>query len=131
MDFKDLLSFYFERSNASNSLWGFYITVVLGLLAYFGTASLPQKKFMFATIIAIGFIGFAYTNEKAIMEVATARLATATLIREYHDPDSAKQAQIDEFKKTINPSPIAGIRLFHFGSDITVLIGLWYLTLRK
>jgi hypothetical protein len=127
MEYKDLLSVYFERTNAANGLWGFYITVVFGLLAYFGTAARSQQKTLLAVIVSLGFLGFAYVNKAAILETAKARYATANLMSHYRDP--ANQAAIDDLNKTIHPVSVRGIDYFHIGSDIMVLIGLWMLTL--
>jgi hypothetical protein len=43
MDFKDLVSLYFERSNAIQTFWNFYLTVILGLSAFFGSQTIPVE----------------------------------------------------------------------------------------
>jgi H+/gluconate symporter-like permease len=131
MAFKDLVSLYFERSNAMQTFWGFYITIVLGLLAFFGTAKPSPKKILLAGILSLGFIGFAVVNQDALHDVTHARVVTQRLIAEYQDTDPVKQAAIDQIKTTITPPTESGVRVFHICADIGVLIAIWSLTLYR
>jgi hypothetical protein len=42
MEFKELVSFYFERTDATQALWSIYTTVVIGLLAFLSSAKLKR-----------------------------------------------------------------------------------------
>jgi hypothetical protein len=129
VDFKELVSLYFERSNAMQTFWGFYITIVLGLLAVFGTIKPSRKKIFLAAIVTVGFIGFALVNQDALHDVTQTRTVTQQLIAAYKDKDPARQPTIDRIKTTITPPTVASVRAFHIAADVCVLAAIWVLTL--
>src|SRR5437763_11023455 len=96
MEFKDLLSLYFERSNAMQTFWGLYITIALGLLAFIGSVKVSRKKRMFlACILSAGFTGFAFVNAYALRDVTLERRAAYRLITDYRDKNPNAQQAID------------------------------------
>jgi hypothetical protein len=130
MAFNDLITLYFERSNAYISLWGFYITVVLGLLAYFGTAKQSRQKIMLAVVVSFGFVGFAVVNGNALSIVAHELIVTRQLIADYPEtePEKEKTVTIRGLKTAIPKTSLPWLTGFHIGSDVMVLIGIWMLT---
>jgi hypothetical protein len=131
MEFKDLVTIYFERSNAMQAQWGAFITIALGLLAVFATMKRSPKKRFLAVILPLGFMAFAYENYDALYDIARARIATRDLIRASIGKDEAQQAIIDRIKPTITPPPIGGLRIFHIILDTVVLGAIWGFTTIK
>jgi hypothetical protein len=130
MELKELVAMYFERGNAMQTLWGLYITIVLGLVAFFGAAPVSVKKLSVAGILSLGFIGFAVVNEDAIHDITRTRCMTQTIILNYQAKTQEDRALV-EMVKTINPPPVLGTRIFHFTADFFVLAAVWVLTLRR
>ena len=63
MEFKDLVSLYFERSNAIQTFWNFYLTVIFGLLAFFESQKMPVGNRALPTLVfSLAFAGFAAFN---------------------------------------------------------------------
>ena len=131
MNFQELVSLYFERSNAMQTYWGFYITIVIGLLAFFGTIKASPQKRILAILVSIGFAGFAYVNGDAIRDVVKTRSVTQQLILTYKDCDPTKQADIDKIGKTIRTADVRWVMGFHIASDLGVLAAIWVLTLNE
>src|SRR5690349_1825854 len=73
MTVRDLLAMLFERGNAMQTFWGFYITVSLGLIAFLSGAKLGPRLRQVALVITAGFIGFAYVNCDGMTGVARQR----------------------------------------------------------
>lgn len=129
-EMKDLVSLYFERGNAMQTLWGLYITITLGLLAFFGAAKVSAKRYVLATILSIGFAGFAAVNQDALHDVTCARNAIRKIILDKEattTEDKALQYLVTE----IAPPTSTQVRVFHIAADVSVLIALWTITLLK
>jgi hypothetical protein len=133
MSTKDLLGMLFERGNAMQTLWGFYITVSATLLAFFGSA---QRSRIVAVVLSIAFVAFAYVNGKGIHDIGVERQALFQILRA-SPPDGSnndlwssapRQAKLDLVNASEPPTPCA-LAAFHFAGDVTVLIALWLLTL--
>ena len=131
MEFKDLVTLYFERSNAMQAQWGAFITIALGLMAVFGAMDSSPKKTFLAVILSLGFMAFAYENYDSLNHIARARIAARDLIWASSGKDAVQQNIINQIRPTILPPPIRGLQLFHAILDIIVLVAIWGLTLTK
>ena len=133
MTTKDLLGMLFERANAMQTLWGFYITVSATLLAFFGSA---QRSRIVALVLSIAFVAFAYVNGKGIHDIGKERQALFQILGSVHPLASDNDAWSSVSPKSKSdlisasePPSAYGLAAFHLASDITVLIALWLLTL--
>src|ERR1051325_3990651 len=72
VDIQDLMPLVFERGNAMQSYWGFYITVVGALLAFFGSVRRPISL---AALFTVVFIAFAFVNASGMLQTAHEREA--------------------------------------------------------
>jgi hypothetical protein len=129
MDFKDLVSLYFERTNAVQVLWGLYITIALGLLAFLGANPAVLKRVYLVGLLSLGFIGFAVVNADALYDVTKARVAAHDLIANYTAKDPPNQAIVDRIKTIVNPPTPREVVIFHVSVDIGVLAAMLGLTL--
>lgn len=123
MNLTDLLPMYFDRSNAFETLWSFYVTVVLGLLAFSGGG----KKTLVgvAVFLTIAFLVFALASLKALYDVTRQRLELQALI--------CKAATADEkaITGTINPSTVALVVAFRLFGDVLAMGGIWFFALSR
>ena len=81
MEFKDLVTWYFERTNAMQTLWSIYVTIVLGLLGFLGSAKLKPPRLRILCILLIAFLGFAFVNCSALRSVTRQRETLVNLVR--------------------------------------------------
>lgn len=130
--FNELVTMYFERFNAMQTLWGIYITIALGLLAFFGTASRPRKTFL-AVVMSIGFAAFAVVNVMALSYVVETRTQLYGIIQSYPAAGAKDEAAVmDQVKATVTPMyPVWGLILFHAVADCGVLASFWILNREK
>ena len=153
MTSSDLITKLLERGNAMQQFWGFYITVSLGLVAFFGSGKRSPKL---ASILSIGFIAFAYVNCDGMTDVARqreflySRLPAADIVdRQAITVNSTGWADASTntartalrrlsnggvlrgFGLVSQPPPAADVRNFHVGIDMGVLMAIWFLTLRS
>jgi len=137
MDTKDVLGMLFERGNAMQTFWGFYITVAFGLIAFFGSA---RRSVSLATLMSIVFLGFAVVNCKWMYDIARQRIALFQILAqprhqsdEHRTGDTSSVNQVagnEELVKASRPPQSTGVVAFHVFADIAVLTGVWYLTSR-
>jgi hypothetical protein len=52
----EALSLFFERSNALQTYWNFHLTVILGLLAFFGTTRITRKTKTAAALVSAAYM---------------------------------------------------------------------------
>jgi hypothetical protein len=136
MDTKDVLGMLFERANAMQTFWGFYITVAFGLIAFFGSG---RRSVSLATLMSIVFLGFAVVNCNGMYDIARQRKALFQILAqqrqsEEHQHGAASSVDpVADNKQLVDasqPPPPTGVVAFHVFADIAVLSGVWYLTCR-
>jgi hypothetical protein len=131
MDFKDIVTLYFERSNALQTYWSFYTTMALALLAYFGGMKSSPQKFLIAIVLSLSFISFTVVNLDALRAVTKARIVCRDLIysdRLANPPSQEVQKQI---RQMITPWPFEGVAVMHISGDLFTLGAIWFLVLLK
>lgn len=140
MSLSQLVSQLLERGNAMQSFWGFYISVSLGLIAFFGSAKRPRRL---AALLSLVFIAFAYVNADGMTGIAKQREflwkqldVFQTQIQSSASP-AAPVGPLSEakfvagIKDVTQPPDSCEVLRFHIGCDIVVLAALWFLTLRR
>jgi hypothetical protein len=70
---KELVSLVFERSNAVQTFWNFQVTIILALLAFFGTTTITNKKLLLAGVLSFAYLLLACVNAIAVAEVTKVR----------------------------------------------------------
>ncbi len=126
MDFTTTLGMAIERSNQLQTYWAFYATVVLGVLAFFGSAKEGQRPILVAVLVTIGFVVVATANLEALTDVSKQRLALQDMLAKLAGNDVALASLVS----TITPSTLFAVRAFHYAFDIFTLAAIWVLTLR-
>jgi hypothetical protein len=133
MTTKDLLGMLFERGNAMQTFWGFYITVSAALLAFFGSA---ERSITVALVLSFAFVAFAYVNGKGMYDIARQRQAVFDLLHSFRPPPADGDAWLSsttspEAKRDLvaasKPPKPNSVAAFHVASDVIVLIALWLL----
>lgn len=139
MSLSELVSQLLERGNAMQSFWGFYITVSLGLIAFFGSAKRPRRL---AALVSLTFVAFAYVNADGMTDIARQREFLWKQLDAFSAVSPAASAATAEgslseakfaagIKDVTKPPDSCEVLRFHIGCDIVVLAALWFLTLRR
>ena len=118
----DLIKAIFERGNAMQSFWSFYISVSLAYVAFFGSAQRTRK---IAVMMTIAFLGFACVNGGGIVQRARERHELYQLATK----EGALPGKWDALLTVSEPDPPAKVLKFHVAVDISVLLAIWVLTL--
>ena len=135
MEMKELVAILFERGNAMQSFWGFYITVAGALVAFFGSG---QRSKLLAFLLSLGFIAFAVVNLQGMYAIAAQRQAIFQIVSAYQpalsgfgppDIPAAMTSRQDLLAAAKPPGPY-GVGTFHVLVDVGVLAAIWLLTLR-
>jgi hypothetical protein len=121
----DALKAVFERGNAVQTFWNFYITVSLAFLAFFGNA---QRSRQVAMILSVAFLAFAAVNAKALSQRAAERQQLYELALQANEAQPGRPWTA--VLKASKPPATAGLLSLHFAADFGVLLGIWVLTLR-
>ncbi len=129
---KDLLDFYFRCSDSMQTFWNFYITVVLGLVAFFASVKLPKRPL--ALVITTAFIVFAIVNLSGLHDLTLQRLTGAGQVKRNADPreEGAKDDPLAKlFAGTLHPPEFWQVANLHITIDIITITTIWLLVLRK
>jgi len=132
MEFKDAATQLFERSNAMQGFWGFYITIAAALLGFFGTARRPLEVIL---ILSLVFILIAKVNLDGIRDVAKQRVMLRGLLESAGKSDaqspllkSTPPAEvIDGYLRTVHPPSVRSVVTTHLVFDGVVLGAIWFL----
>ncbi|MEA2345041.1 MAG: hypothetical protein QOF63_3210 [Thermoanaerobaculia bacterium] len=130
---KELLTMLFERGNAMQSFWGFYITVAGALLAFFGSA---QRSKNLAIALSLLFVAFAAVNGNGMYDIARQRHSIFQIMiakptapnDDWLSATSSAKNKRDLICASQPPTPL-GVAAFHIASDLGVLAAIWLLTL--
>ena len=126
MTFAQTFATALERSNQLQTYWSFYATVVLGVLAFFGSAKAGNRSTLVAGLVSIGFVAVSIANLEALIDVSRQRLALqATLVQL-----AGEAPTLLSLVRTLTPSTLFSVRAFHYTFDIFTLAAIWTLTLR-
>lgn len=126
MDFDELLSLYFERSNALQTYWNVQITVGLGLLAFFASLKRVSQPCRLGWLFTLVYAAIATSNFLALRDVTRTRLAVWASInaRILADEDASLRTSLN---KSLTTPSVATVFAVHLLGDAVVLTGLWYL----
>jgi|ERR1051325_3021744 hypothetical protein len=155
MNFNEAISHLFERSNAMQSFWGFYISIAGALLAFFGTGK--RSKYV-TRILLLLFIVIAGVNLNGMSDVAKQRQMLRGLVertfcavvpsdrRRSLDGELEACRAADSFAaghpllpsppdgqviegllRTVHPPPVWAVVATHLLFDAAVLAAIWFL----
>jgi len=135
---KEALTLFFERSNTMQMYWSYYITVVLGVVVFFGAAKRTRST---AVWIAVAFVGFAAANFNGITDVDRQRIealqylivpAPSCDLKEWQCHRQYRSVTIKSpLAITLDPPPLLYLKGFHLLVDAVTLIAIWGLTFRR
>jgi hypothetical protein len=131
MEFKDMVTLYFERSNALQTYWSFYTTMGLALLAYFGGMKTSPQKYLIAVVLSLSFVSFAVVNLDALRAVTKARVICRDLIYSGKLANSPSPEAQEQIQQMITPWPFAYVAVMHISGDLFTLGSIWFLVLLK
>jgi hypothetical protein len=121
MEIQDALSFLFQRTNATQTFWNFYVTVATALLAFLAAAKTPWINKAICFVLTIGFLVFAAANFGALNQTITQRAALISLIPKLASYDPSLQGVI----KSSMPPTACELKLFHGALDAAIVALIW------
>ena len=132
---RDALALVFERFSAFISLWSFFATVSVGLLALLARGTPPGAGDGTRYVMIAVFVGFAFCHAPGLWAIAEQWAAAAavakTVLRkqEFADTTEAKHFGLPEklSRVKLNPPPIRTILFTHCCFDVFVCVAIWFL----
>jgi hypothetical protein len=121
---KDLVTMYFERENAMQTLWQIYVAIIIGLLAFLGAIPSAVKKLYIPFVLTIGFVAFAAVNGDAIYDVAHTRHLLCNIISNAK-AQSTEESSLIVLVKEIGYPPEGLTIAFCCLAGVGVLAALW------
>jgi hypothetical protein len=128
----DVLRMLFERGNAMQSFWGFYLTISIGLIAFFGNARRPR---ILAVLLSLAFIAFATVNCDGMTDIAGQRSVLFNALQSGVRVEPASSSVLprettENLMEVSEPPTPKSVATFHVLADLGVLAAVWILTLR-
>jgi hypothetical protein len=119
---KDFLPIVFERSNAAQSLWNFYVVVVFGIAGFLASAPTRVATNQVKAFLSLGFVVFILLNLPALFTVTRERqiLIGAVNAAISKSPLSPLQPVIEQ-----SVLPLWGLIAVHSIIDLAVLAAIW------
>lgn len=132
MDFIQTVTLFFQRDDAMQSYWTFYVTVVLGYIGFFGAAS-PSKYLRPLCVLATAaFCGFGIVNLAAIRETDAQRIELASTIRRFKPSSTLPAERLAAVQATLGqPSSLTVVTVFHLIGDLLVIGAIWAIVYAK
>src|SRR3954465_11645675 len=87
MTFKDIVAQMFERGIAMPTFWGFYISISIGLIAFFGNAKRTPRLPVVAALLSFAFVVFAIINCDGMRDIAGQRWVFFNQLRNAAETD--------------------------------------------
>lgn len=109
-----------DLSDTAFTLWGFLLTVSLGIVAFLG--SVNRLRMIVSVLLCVTFIGFAFSNYRALERNFEQRLAVIKVINEAKTTDVDLNEQYSVNKPIIDSFQINQKRLTENGLNFQVLV---------
>jgi hypothetical protein len=133
MELKDVLPILFERSNATQTFWNFYIVIALGIIGFFSTAKPVANLKAVQILFTLGYLMFAAVNLLAMLWVIAQRQALAGQALRLITGDQLallKQSFLFD-KDLLSPPSWIFIGIFHLIGDALIIGVIWLLPRRR
>jgi len=133
MEFKDVVTLFFERSGAMQTFWNFYIAITLGLLTFFGAVKHSPRLKSVAWLVLVAFGVFASVNLNALLDVTDQRQALADLVVSANvDARWGPPKSWEPLKSTIrkNVPPKELVWAVHLSGDVATAVAVLFLASR-
>ncbi|MCY1163234.1 MAG: DUF1353 domain-containing protein [Pseudomonadota bacterium] len=134
MELEQLLALMNDRFNGFHTLWSFYISVSLGLLAYVAATFTTAAASGVRILLIAAFILFASVNLDALLDVGAQRDALTKLAKSRLNDNAVSQAlSPDEGEllgnviKAGKPPSSGAIWAFHLAIDALAIVVIWYM----
>jgi hypothetical protein len=123
----EILSFLFQRADAMQAFWNFYIAVSTAVLAFLAAAKKGWLNKIICIALTFGFAIFAIANLWAIVQVCAQREALITFIYQLEGFDQRLVPVIESTR----PPYIALLVPFHAFLDIAIITLIWKVALYR
>jgi hypothetical protein len=127
LSYKDALDMFFERSNAMQTFWNFYLTVIFALIALFASIRPVRNLNVLKWCVLLGFIVFAIVNLGALVNVADQRLRLAGVVGRLASTDVASST----LAPSLDPPQVWQVWVLHIVGDLVTIAAIWLLTATK
>jgi len=127
MTIDQVVSFLFQRADATLTFWNFYIGVSTAILAFVTAAKSEWLNKYICVAITFGFALFAIGNFSALNQTCNQREALIELAPEldgYND-------EIKPVIESTRPPGIKALLSFHATLDITMVALIWIIVLYR
>ncbi len=127
MEAKDWLPIFFERSNATSTLWNIEIVVVLGLVAFLGGAGAKVDHRPTKIAIILAFLVMVAFNLFAIVQVTEQRAILGNFIRQISSPSIMADLQASAgIGSALNVPSMSLVITGHILVDFVVCLFVWF-----
>jgi hypothetical protein len=119
---KELIGLLSERSIAWQSLWNVFYTVAGAIVTLILSGKLPGAMLCFASSVStIVFLLFAVGNYRSLNELRKQREALIDFVIE----NAEGNPHIKKIARAAAPPTPSGLKIYHWGLSILVVVLLW------
>jgi hypothetical protein len=125
MEIHEVVSFLFQRADATLTFWNFYIAVSTAILAFLAAAKAEWLNKFICVALTIGFALFAVGNLWALSQVCDQREALIALISQQEGYDQSIATVVE----STHPPDVIVLVPFHIFLDIAMITLIWTIVL--
>ena len=124
MQLQDMIPLIFERFSAFHTLGILYITIVLGVIGFVGTAKGAMSSEIVRFVVIVGFGAFAAVNLRALNSVRKQRTILINLVSEKaaNENNSSVKALVEAGR----PDNAWKVWAFHLAADGLLILLIWF-----
>ena len=126
MSYNDLVSHFFNRSDAQQRFWPIWITVVGAIVAFL--ASRPTLGFWPLVVITATFCFFSATHLDAMLRVARQKTQIAEALKAFRTVPTSEAPALsvqDILQPALTASRPAKIIIFHVSGTLIAATSFW------
>ena len=122
METNDIIAQLFERANATQVFWNFFIVVATAILAFLAAIKITSNPVILCVILTLVFILFAFSNYRGLNNTRIQRVAIVEYALSSIDCENNKLKAVIESGR---PKSENKLLAFHLLVDVIILILIW------
>jgi len=131
MEINEIIKLLFERADATQVFWNFYIVIATAILGFLAVIKVSRKAYPISIVLTIAFSIFAFSNCDGLDYTRLQRVALAEYATFVNDIENKGSVQVKAVIKSGTPKSANLLLFFHLIADAIIIALIWVIPLFK